>query len=289
MTTTLSVRIDSRDKEALEAHGKRLGVKSFLAAEAIAAFVEAESWQLDEIQKGLSELDEAAVSAQGCCELASFVGSQARTEGASGVNIVWSPRAIEHLEHLRAYIAQDNPKAANRVAAALLDAVERLAERPNWAVLVGSPGRGNWSCQAHRMRFLTDCKATVSKSSQSSTADRNGRSVCELVDPASPVGLDASGWAGLVDGSGRRDSNSGPCAQGRANPNISFGRGIAIVDARGTLRQMRRNAGTNLLQHHKSLASEPWPRSRVLKTSASSLRDCLALGLSRCRFLLHHP
>ena len=29
-----------------------------LAAEAIAAFVEAESWQLDEIQAGLHELDE---------------------------------------------------------------------------------------------------------------------------------------------------------------------------------------------------------------------------------------
>jgi toxin ParE1/3/4 len=65
------------------------------------------------------------------------------------VNIVWSPRAIEHLAHLRAYIAQDNPKAANRVGAALLDAVERLAELPN----LGRPGRvaGAWSCRAHRM------------------------------------------------------------------------------------------------------------------------------------------
>jgi toxin ParE1/3/4 len=53
------------------------------------------------------------------------------------VNIVWSPRAIEHLAHLRAYITQDNPKAANRVAAALLDAVESLAELPN----LGRPGR----------------------------------------------------------------------------------------------------------------------------------------------------
>ena len=53
------------------------------------------------------------------------------------MNIVWSPRAIEHLAHLRAYIAQDNPKAANRVAAAMLDAVERLAELPNLA----RPGR----------------------------------------------------------------------------------------------------------------------------------------------------
>jgi toxin ParE1/3/4 len=53
------------------------------------------------------------------------------------VNIVWSPRAIEHLAHLRAYIAGDHPKAANRIAGALLDAVERLAELPN----LGRPGR----------------------------------------------------------------------------------------------------------------------------------------------------
>jgi toxin ParE1/3/4 len=53
------------------------------------------------------------------------------------VNIVWSPRAIGHLAHLRSYITHDNPKAANRVATALLDAVERLAGLPN----LGRPGR----------------------------------------------------------------------------------------------------------------------------------------------------
>ncbi len=53
------------------------------------------------------------------------------------MTIVWSPRAIEHLAHLRAHIARDNPKAANRVANALLEAVERLAELPN----LGRPGR----------------------------------------------------------------------------------------------------------------------------------------------------
>ena len=59
MSTTLSVRIDLDTKKRLEALAKRSRrSKSFLAAEAIAAFVEAESWQLDEIQKGLSELDE---------------------------------------------------------------------------------------------------------------------------------------------------------------------------------------------------------------------------------------
>jgi predicted transcriptional regulator len=59
MTTTLSVRIDIGTKKRLEALAKRARrSKSFLAAEAIAAFVEAESWQLDEILGGLKELDE---------------------------------------------------------------------------------------------------------------------------------------------------------------------------------------------------------------------------------------
>ena len=59
MTTTLSVRLDTTTKTRLEALAKRARrSKSFLAAEAIAAFVEAESWQLDEIQAALSELDE---------------------------------------------------------------------------------------------------------------------------------------------------------------------------------------------------------------------------------------
>jgi predicted transcriptional regulator len=59
MSTTLSVRIDLDTKKRLEALAKRARrSKSFLAAEAIAAFVEAESWQLDEVQTGINELDE---------------------------------------------------------------------------------------------------------------------------------------------------------------------------------------------------------------------------------------
>jgi addiction module RelE/StbE family toxin len=53
------------------------------------------------------------------------------------VIVVWSPRAIEHLTRLRSYIARDNPRAATRVAGALLGAVERLAELPH----LGRPGR----------------------------------------------------------------------------------------------------------------------------------------------------
>ena len=53
------------------------------------------------------------------------------------MNIVWSPRAIGHLSELRAYIARDDPRAAGRIAAALLAAVERLAKLPG----LGRPGR----------------------------------------------------------------------------------------------------------------------------------------------------
>jgi predicted transcriptional regulator len=59
MATTLSVRIDPETRKRLEALARRARrSKSFLAAEAIAAFVEAESWPLDEIQAGLQELDQ---------------------------------------------------------------------------------------------------------------------------------------------------------------------------------------------------------------------------------------
>ena len=66
MTTTISVRIDSDIKDQLEALAKRSRrSKSFLAAEAIAAYVEAEAWQLDEIQAGLQELDSGRAVAHG--------------------------------------------------------------------------------------------------------------------------------------------------------------------------------------------------------------------------------
>lgn len=57
-TETLSIRIDSETKKKLEllaAQTQRS--KSFLAAEALAAFIELESWQIGEIQAGISELE----------------------------------------------------------------------------------------------------------------------------------------------------------------------------------------------------------------------------------------
>ena len=53
------------------------------------------------------------------------------------MKIVWSGRAIRHLEELREYISQDNPAAAGRVARRILDGVELLASQPH----MGRAGR----------------------------------------------------------------------------------------------------------------------------------------------------
>ena len=58
MTETLSIRIGAETKKRLEALSARTKrSKSFLAAEAIAAYVEAEEWQLGELQAAIAELD----------------------------------------------------------------------------------------------------------------------------------------------------------------------------------------------------------------------------------------
>jgi len=63
-TTTLSIRIHPETKKRLDALSKRSKrSKSFLAAEAIAAYIDSEEWQLGEVQAGIAELDaEQAVS-----------------------------------------------------------------------------------------------------------------------------------------------------------------------------------------------------------------------------------
>lgn len=62
MTETLSIRIDADTKKRLDALSKRSRrSKSFLAAEAISAYVDSEEWQLGEIQAGIAELDAGKV------------------------------------------------------------------------------------------------------------------------------------------------------------------------------------------------------------------------------------
>lgn len=59
MTTTLSVRVGVETKRRLETLAKRTQrSKSFLAAEAIAAYVDAEGWQVEETEEGLTDLAE---------------------------------------------------------------------------------------------------------------------------------------------------------------------------------------------------------------------------------------
>ena len=53
------------------------------------------------------------------------------------MNLFWAPGAIEDLRHLRATIAQDNPRAAAEIATKVLAAVERLTSFP----ASGRPGR----------------------------------------------------------------------------------------------------------------------------------------------------
>jgi predicted transcriptional regulator len=58
MSTTLSIRIDEETKKRLQALARRARrSQSFLAAEAVAAYVDNESWLLDEIEAGLDDLD----------------------------------------------------------------------------------------------------------------------------------------------------------------------------------------------------------------------------------------
>ena len=74
MTETLSIRLDSATKQRLDALSKRSKrSKSFLAAEAIVAYVEQEEWQIGEIHAAIGELD--AVQAVSHEEAASWLKS----------------------------------------------------------------------------------------------------------------------------------------------------------------------------------------------------------------------
>lgn len=53
------------------------------------------------------------------------------------MSTVWSKRSLRHLEALRQYIERSNPKAARKIAATLVNAVERLRMYP----ASGRPGR----------------------------------------------------------------------------------------------------------------------------------------------------
>ena len=53
------------------------------------------------------------------------------------MKVVWFREAIDDLEEARNYIARDKPETARRIAARIVDAVDRLAKQPS----LGRPGR----------------------------------------------------------------------------------------------------------------------------------------------------
>jgi toxin ParE1/3/4 len=59
------------------------------------------------------------------------------------MKILWSPTAIAGLESIRAYIAEDNPHAAVKVAQTIRQAVERLCSFP----ASGRAGRVPETCE----------------------------------------------------------------------------------------------------------------------------------------------
>jgi toxin ParE1/3/4 len=56
------------------------------------------------------------------------------------MKIVWSPRAVQHLIAIRAFIAEDSPDAAHGVAARIVANVEQLALYPNRGRVGRIPG-----------------------------------------------------------------------------------------------------------------------------------------------------
>jgi len=58
MTGTITIRLNAETKRRLEALAQRSKrSKSFLAAEAISQYVEAQEWQFSEIEEGLADLE----------------------------------------------------------------------------------------------------------------------------------------------------------------------------------------------------------------------------------------
>ena len=53
------------------------------------------------------------------------------------MRIVWSRRAVQHLEAIRSYIAKDHPQAAHGLTARILEGVDLLAAHPH----IGRAGR----------------------------------------------------------------------------------------------------------------------------------------------------
>ena len=59
------------------------------------------------------------------------------------MKIIWSPRALERVNEIADYIAQENVEAAERIAVELFGAVERLEKFPESGRIVPEINRPN--------------------------------------------------------------------------------------------------------------------------------------------------
>jgi RHH-type transcriptional regulator, rel operon repressor / antitoxin RelB len=119
ITTTFSVRVGRSTKHRLEKLAKSTGrSRSFLAAEAIVAYLDTNEWQVAGITKALSSLDRGKSIAHSRVSewVASWGDPQRASCSQEGMTLHWSPECIHDLLALRAHIAEHNPPAAKRVA-----------------------------------------------------------------------------------------------------------------------------------------------------------------------------
>jgi len=87
------------------------------------------------------------------------------------MEIVWRPIALEDLEQISRYIAEHNPRAADRLRCRIISSVERLAVLPGPAA---SKTPASWSCPTPRTSSPIPLSALRSWSFRSSTAREIG-------------------------------------------------------------------------------------------------------------------
>ena len=140
-STTFTVRVGTGVKKRLERLAKSTGrTRSFLAAEAITEYLEINEWQVAGIKHAMASLDRGeGIPHELGQGLGRFLGQCEREANPQEfMTPIWSPEAIADLAALRAYIAQDDPAAAQRVALHIIRNVETLLpNRPE----MGRPGR----------------------------------------------------------------------------------------------------------------------------------------------------
>jgi len=140
----MTVRLSPETSEKLEALARDTKrSKSYLATEAIEAYVNLNAWQVARIKEALEEAESGApgIPHEDVVKWMESWGTDHELptprKSSRPMEIIWRPIAIEDVEEARRYIARDNPAAADRVVLAIRSAVGRLGNFPH----LGRPGR----------------------------------------------------------------------------------------------------------------------------------------------------